>query len=98
MRVTAGWEDWRFLARSGREQASILSTEEPLSACKNNIEVQHAVAGSIFRWDRLCDQQIRTQRCVEQPVAGIERLAGKIHLGDQSLEPAMNLEMNMRRP
>jgi hypothetical protein len=43
-------------------------------------------------------QQIRTERGVEQPVAGIERFVGKIHLGDQPLEPAVNLEVNVRRP
>ena len=37
------------------QNASVLPAEERLSPRKNNIEIQHAVAGSIFRWNRLCD-------------------------------------------
>jgi hypothetical protein len=49
----------------------------------------------VFRWRRRSDQQVRTQRGLEQPVAGIEQFAGKIHLGNKPLELAMNLEVNM---
>jgi hypothetical protein len=41
-------------------QASVPSTEERLSPRKNNIEIQDAIAGAIFRWNRLCNQQVRT--------------------------------------
>ena len=51
----------------------------------------------VSQWNGRCYQQIRAQCGVKQPVAGIERFVRKIHLGDQSLEPAVNFEVNMRR-
>ena len=60
-------------------------SEERLASRKNDIEIQDAIVRPVSQWNRGRDQQVRTQGGVEQPVAGIERLVWKKHLGDQPL-------------
>jgi hypothetical protein len=72
-----------------------VSLDERLAPRKNDIEIQDPMTVRVFRWRKRRDQQVWTHHGVEQPVAGIERFAGKIHLGNKPLELAMNLEVNM---
>jgi hypothetical protein len=53
---------------------------------------------ALLRRDGGRDQQLWTEHGVEQPVARVQWLVGEIHLGNEPLKSAVDLEMNMRWP
>jgi hypothetical protein len=56
------------------------------TAGENNIEFQHAMRETLLGREICSDQHVWVESRPQHPIAGVERLAGKIHLGDKSFE------------